>query len=179
MYEAIDPRGDTPEPSFEQELSSLLNKHSWDTRVNAPDFILADHLAGELRNLAALNDRNKEWHAVEANPEPLVKQHRLAKPGKLNRPRWEFARITPHIMTPTHPNQGVIMSKLNTALAYLKENKEVIGKKALILGGTAAGALIVDGFAFRTKTVTEITTTEEIIEDDKTTTKTTEVKIEE
>ena len=71
------------------------------------------------------------------------------------------------------------MSKLNTALAYLKENKEVIGKKALILGGTAAGALIVDGFAFRTKTVTEITTTEEIIEDDKTTTKTTEVKIEE
>lgn len=71
------------------------------------------------------------------------------------------------------------MSKLNNALAYLKANKEVIGKKALILGGTAAGALIVDGFAFRNKTVTEITTTEEIVEDDKTTTTTTEVKIEE
>lgn len=71
------------------------------------------------------------------------------------------------------------MSKINNALAYLKANKEVIGKKALILGGTAAGALIVDGFAFRTKTVTEITTTEEVVEDDKTTTTTTEVKIEE
>ena len=91
MYEAIDPRGDTPEPSFEQELSSLLNKHNWDTRTNAPDFILADHLAGELRNLAALNDRSKKWHWSESEKTmiaPVAEQHGLPKPGKLRRPRW-------------------------------------------------------------------------------------------
>lgn len=48
--------------SFEQELSNLLNKHSWDSRTNVPDFILADHLTGELRNLSALIGQNDKWH---------------------------------------------------------------------------------------------------------------------
>lgn len=60
-YEEIDSRGDIPEPSFEQELSSLLNKHSWDSKTNVPDFLLADHLILHLRNLQHLDKANKEW----------------------------------------------------------------------------------------------------------------------
>lgn len=50
------------EETFEEELRTLLNRHSWDTRTNVPDFILADHLTGELRNLSALVKKNDEWH---------------------------------------------------------------------------------------------------------------------
>lgn len=36
-------------PSFHEELTHLLNKHSMETRSNTPDFILAEFMTGALK----------------------------------------------------------------------------------------------------------------------------------
>lgn len=50
---------------FVQELTRLLNKHSIDTKVEMPDFILADLLA---RNILALSHCLREARGFDGLP---------------------------------------------------------------------------------------------------------------
>ncbi len=46
---------------FRRELAALLNKHGIDTKIGAPDFLLADLVGNVLNELYELNRRFKNW----------------------------------------------------------------------------------------------------------------------
>lgn len=46
---------------FRRELAALINKHGLDTKVGAPDFLLADLLGNLLNEIFELNRRFKSW----------------------------------------------------------------------------------------------------------------------
>lgn len=50
-------------PTFEQELTKLLNKHSQETQSQTPDYILAKYLVGCLRSFEEAHSAKKEWFA--------------------------------------------------------------------------------------------------------------------
>lgn len=52
-------RSDTP--TFEQELTDLLNRHNIDTKTVTPDWILATHVITMLNAVEDLNDARKEF----------------------------------------------------------------------------------------------------------------------
>ena len=51
---------------FQEELRSLLNKHSMDNECNTPDFILAGMMTEQLEAYRKTMDANIEWHAPKA-----------------------------------------------------------------------------------------------------------------
>ena len=52
-----------PEPTFEQELEELLNKHGWDTKCDTPDFILAKYIINTLNNYKDAIQADIDWHS--------------------------------------------------------------------------------------------------------------------
>jgi len=52
-------------PSFRQELTHLLNKHSKDAQVEVPDFILARHIDNDLNNMVLLKDSISRYERGE------------------------------------------------------------------------------------------------------------------
>lgn len=47
---------------FNEELKTLLNRHSIDNECQTPDFILADAVSGFLCNLRDTVKRRENWH---------------------------------------------------------------------------------------------------------------------
>jgi hypothetical protein len=56
---------DLPELTFQQELSSLINKHSLENGSNTPDFVLATYLNACLESFDAAVKRRTEWMGGE------------------------------------------------------------------------------------------------------------------
>lgn len=50
------------EDELTEELASLLNRHNVDNWANTPDYILAEHLMGCLRQYRATLETNRQWH---------------------------------------------------------------------------------------------------------------------
>ena len=49
--------------NFKKELSSLLNRYSWDTACETPDYILADYVERCLLNYCSTMAMNIAWHS--------------------------------------------------------------------------------------------------------------------
>lgn len=47
---------------FKKELTSLLNKYSWDKACETPDYILADYVERCLNNYCSTIGINMAWH---------------------------------------------------------------------------------------------------------------------
>ena len=52
---------------FEQELESLINKHSIENESDTPDFILGRYIRGCLDNFSAAIKRRDKWNCGESN----------------------------------------------------------------------------------------------------------------
>lgn len=48
---------------FKKELTSLLNRHSWDCVCETPGFILADYIERCLDNYATTMAQNRAFHS--------------------------------------------------------------------------------------------------------------------
>ena len=53
------------EPTFEQELESLINKHSRENESGTPDFILAKYLEDCLKVFAEATARRDSWYGFK------------------------------------------------------------------------------------------------------------------
>lgn len=53
---------------FEQELRSLINRHSQENGSNTPDFILARYLNGCLRLFNATVSQRSDWYGRHDGP---------------------------------------------------------------------------------------------------------------
>ncbi len=51
-------------PSFEQELTALLNRHSKENFSNTPDFILAEYLTGCLEAFNKTAQARDKWYGI-------------------------------------------------------------------------------------------------------------------
>jgi len=51
-------------PTFEQELESLINRHSVDSQLNIPDYALKDYLIRMLDGLEVLNKEIRKHSSV-------------------------------------------------------------------------------------------------------------------
>lgn len=47
---------------FQAELRDLINKYSIDNSCNIPDFMLADHIAEYLEELAVMTSARDKWY---------------------------------------------------------------------------------------------------------------------
>ena len=52
--------------TFEEEIATVINKHSMENRSNTPDFILAEYLLGCLRAYELAVNRCDDWERGEA-----------------------------------------------------------------------------------------------------------------
>jgi len=53
-----------PDPSeigFKKELAVIINRHSYDSRLNIPDFLIAEHLIAAMSQLEETTKRAAEW----------------------------------------------------------------------------------------------------------------------
>jgi hypothetical protein len=50
----------TEEPTFRDELTQLINRHGWDSRLGFEDFNIADFLCMHLGSLLRLKRRDSE-----------------------------------------------------------------------------------------------------------------------
>ena len=56
-----------PVPSFDVELTALINRHSVENGSNTPDFMLAEHLLDCLENFNRYVKRRDRWHEHESD----------------------------------------------------------------------------------------------------------------
>jgi len=54
---------DLNEPTFQDELEALINKHSLERHSNTPDFILAEYMASCLHNFNRAVFARTKWYA--------------------------------------------------------------------------------------------------------------------
>lgn len=85
-------------PSFNKELSNLINRHSRENFSNTPDFILADFLEDSLLLLEQTITRRREWHAagiIESQPDIPVADKHLAAQLDPPPPQEEMETVQP------------------------------------------------------------------------------------
>lgn len=51
--------------NFVKSLENLINTHGIDSKLNIPDFLLADHLNKYLNCLRYLQVQNSAWHGID------------------------------------------------------------------------------------------------------------------
>lgn len=56
------------QPTFESELTSLLNRHSQENGSNTPDFILAKYLLGCLDVFNTTARAREAWYGIKSSP---------------------------------------------------------------------------------------------------------------
>lgn len=64
-------------PTFTYELTQLINKHSIDVAINAPDFIIADMLVSMLRAIRIAQVKTIDWRTPKPGS-PETTYERLA-----------------------------------------------------------------------------------------------------
>jgi len=55
----------TEQPTLEQDLASVLNRHCIENESNTPDFILADYLRACLSAFKEASRRREQWYGKE------------------------------------------------------------------------------------------------------------------
>lgn len=65
------------EDNLTRELSNLLNRYNADNWANTPDFILAEHLMGCLRQYRATLEHTRTWHRWPTLAEKLRQRPRF------------------------------------------------------------------------------------------------------
>ena len=56
------------EPTFLEELTSLINRYSMENGSNTPDFLLAEFLDCQLRTWDQYVTRRERWYGREESP---------------------------------------------------------------------------------------------------------------
>ena len=56
---------------FQDELTSVLNRHCMDNETNTPDFLLAEQLTYILYGIKTFNTQNMAWHKWDSIQERL------------------------------------------------------------------------------------------------------------
>ena len=60
---------------FEQELRSLINRHSVENASNSPDFILAQFLQGCLSTFDTAIQQRETWYGRDPRPSEVLDDH--------------------------------------------------------------------------------------------------------
>ena len=63
---------------FKVELTRLVNMHGYDTKLDMPDYIIANLIYSNLDSLVKAHEANKEWHGGKVLAEP---NHTLGTQG--------------------------------------------------------------------------------------------------
>ena len=61
--------------NFQDELKSLINRHSEENESDTPDFILAQYLCLCLDGFNKATRRRDQWHVNERKKEPETQPH--------------------------------------------------------------------------------------------------------